>query len=81
MKYRLHNKELTRKNKRQQQKYLLLLSNQIVIIGGEWEVMKMWRKYYHDKSIHELLPTTARLNSGVTGLTKLLESLEIDHKK
>lgn len=76
MKYLLHNKPLKKKGKRKQQKYLLLLSNDVVIIGSEFEVMRKYRKEFSGKPILEMLPTSARLNNQTTVLTKLLESLE-----
>lgn len=61
--------------KRKQQKYLVLLSNQVVIIDNEWAAMKRARQL--KKPIVDMLSTSARMNSQETVLTKLLESLEI----
>jgi len=55
---------------------VILLSDQTVIIGGEWEAMKQAIRM--GKPIVEMLPTAARVNDQVTGLSKLLESLEIE---
>lgn len=61
--------------KRSEQKYLILLSDQTTIIGNEWEAMK--KAVRSGKPIVEMLPTDARVNTQTTGLSKLLESLEI----
>ncbi len=78
MLYLLHNRKLNKKLKRPQQKYLILLSNQVVIIDTEFQAMKKWRRQFFDKKITEFQKTDARANCQVTGLTKLLESLEVE---
>lgn len=60
--------------KREQQKYVVLLSNQTVIVGSEWQAMK--RAVRMRKSILDMLPTYKRINDQVTSLTKLIESRE-----
>jgi Na+/phosphate symporter len=60
--------------KREQQKYVVLLSNQTVIVGSEWDAMK--RAVKTRKVILEMLPTYKRINDQVTSLTKLIESRE-----
>lgn len=78
MKYKLDNRKLNKKLKRPQQKYLILLPNDRVIIDTEFQAMKTWRKKYSDKPIVEMLKTDSRANSQVNTLTKLLESLEVE---
>lgn len=70
-----HHRKLKTSPKRKQQKYLVLLSNQVVIIGSEWTAMKEATRT--GKTIIDMLPTDARVNDQTTVLTKLLESLEI----
>jgi hypothetical protein len=55
------------------QKYFLLLADQTVIIGSEFQVMKRWRRTFRDKKIVEMLPTNKRVNDGVTSLSKFIE--------
>jgi len=72
---RVDNKKLIRsKNKKEQQKYLILLSNDVVIINEEFTAMKIARRY--NKPIRDMLPTNARLINQVTVLSKLLEALD-----
>jgi hypothetical protein len=72
-------KPLKKTSKRDKQKYLVLLSDQTVIIDTEWEAMRKAVKHCkaNKKHIQEILPTYARINAQTTGLTKLLENLEI----
>lgn len=67
------NKKLITRNKSQEQKYLILLSNQQVIIGSEWLGMKMATRF--GKPISDMLPTDARINDQVTTLDKLLDNM------
>lgn len=61
--------------KRRQQKYLILLSNQMVIIDTEFVAMKRARAF--DKPIIEMLAHNGRSHSAQPiNLTSLLESLE-----
>lgn len=72
---RISHRKLIKESKRQKQKYLILLSDQTVIIDTEWEGMKKARQ--HGKPIVEMLSTDARVNAQTNGLSKLLESLEL----
>jgi hypothetical protein len=71
-------KSLVNKPKRPEQKFIVLMSDQTVFIGLEWEAMKKARKY--GKPVVDMLPTSARVNSQSTSLTKILESLERETK-
>lgn len=55
------------------QKYFLLLADQTVIIGSEFQVMKHWRTKFRRKAIVDMLPTNKRVNDGVTSLSKFIE--------
>lgn len=64
---------------REAEKVLVLLANQIVIIGPEWWAMKKAHSY--ESPITEVLPTTVRVNRIETGLSKLLENIEHETQK
>jgi len=72
---KVDNRKLVSHTKRSQQKYLVLMSNQQVIIGSEWSAMK--KAVRTGKPICDMLPTDARVNDQVNDLSKLLESLEV----
>lgn len=73
---KISHKKLIASGKKDQQKYLILLSDQTVFIDTEYEGMKRARK--HGKTIIEMMPTNARLIAQQTSLTKLLERLEVE---
>lgn len=58
----IHNKKLTRKQK-PASKYLLLLTNQTVIIGYEFDVMRVYRKKFSDKKVDDMRPTKKRVDT------------------
>lgn len=60
--------------KKRQQKYIVLLADHTVIIDNEFPAMKSAVRT--GKRIIEMLPTDSRLIKQITGLSKLLESLE-----
>lgn len=70
----IEQRTLVRVLKKPQQKYIILLADQTVIIDNEFAAMKEAIK--RRKTIVEMLPTDSRLIKQVTGLGKLLESLE-----
>lgn len=70
----IDNRALPITEKRKEQKYLILLSNHVTIIDGEWSGMK--KAVRHRKPIIEMMETDARIHSQETGLNKLLESLD-----
>lgn len=72
---KVDNKKLVTHTKRSQQKYLVLMSNQRVIIGSEFAAMK--KAVRTGKPILDMLPTDARVNDQENDLSKLLESLDI----
>ena len=76
---KISHKKLKKSTKKDKQKYLILLSDQTVIIENEWEAMKKATDHCmrNRKTIVEMMPTHARINAQTTGLSKLLESLEI----
>jgi hypothetical protein len=81
---KIDNKDLGRTVKvkiRSERKVLMLLSNQIVLIGPvSWcvrEKIKSWPKVEEI----ETQPTNVRVNRIVTGLSKLIENLEHEKKK
>jgi hypothetical protein len=78
MKIKISQRKLKPLRKRAQTKYLILLSDQTVIIDSEWVAMKKAIRYCREKGKHiqVMLPTYARVNAKTTGLTKLLETLE-----
>jgi len=73
---RCDRKKLIPQSKKEDQKYLILLQDQTVIIDSEWEAMKKWKRHYPEKRIVEMLPTNSRLIAHTTSLSKLLENLE-----
>jgi hypothetical protein len=72
------NKPLKSKLRRKETKYLVLLSNNQVVIGPEWWAAKHAR--LTGKRISEMLLTNVRVNRQITTLNKLLENLELDRK-
>ncbi len=76
---KISHKKLKKSTKKDKQKYLILISDQTVIIENEWQTMKKATRHCRvsKKSILDMLPTHARINAQTTGLSKLLESLEI----
>lgn len=77
-------------NKKDQQRYIILLSNDVAIIDTEWSAMKRarflmssakHRPTYKSNNLRivEMYPTSSRLIAQETTLTKLLEAL--DHEK
>lgn len=76
---RINFKKLKESKKRAKQKYLILISDQTVIIDTEWEAMKKAVRHCkcNKKQITEMLPTSSRINAQTTGLSKLLENLEL----
>lgn len=67
-------KKLKSNLKREEQKYLILLSDQTVIVNSEFQAMKEARRF--GKPIIEMQKTDARVNNQVTNLSILLENLE-----
>ncbi len=68
------------------QSYALILSNQAVLIGSEFSVMKAWKQGYKEYRIDEMIPTDlkigipyghyksgAHLDVTITTLEKLIE--------
>lgn len=78
MAYLHYEKKLKEDGKKDQQKFLILLSDQTVIIDTEAEAMKQARRIMKGtkKYITEMIPTDARINKQRTTLTNLLENLE-----
>jgi hypothetical protein len=75
-------KPLKRRSRRLHDKFLLLLSNQVVIIDTEWEALITARKKYPEKRIVEMLPTKRKnIKSEVTTLNKLLEQNDHNFKE
>lgn len=66
-------KKLKSNLKRAEQKYLILLSDQTVIVNSEFQAMKEARQF--GKPIIEMQKTDARVNNQVTNLSILLENL------
>lgn len=56
----IHNRKLKRKNP--SGKYILLLTNQIVIIGFEFDVMRVYRAKFSDKKVDDMLPTKKNIH-------------------
>lgn len=73
---RCDSKKLIPESKKEDQKFLILLQDQTVIIDTEWEAMKKWKRWFREKRIIEMLPTNSRLIAHTTSLSKLLENLE-----
>jgi hypothetical protein len=69
------NRNLSVVKKRKEEKYLVILSNQTVVIDTEFQAMKRARR--HQKPISDMHMTDARIHAQETSLTKLLESLEV----
>lgn len=65
-------KKLKPTPKKQQQKYLILLSNQNIIIDNEWAAMKKARR--SGKAILEMFKISNRVISQETSFEKYLES-------
>lgn len=56
-------------------RYMLQLSNQMVIVGPEFEIMKKWRRAYPDKFIVDMFRINRnrnQLNDGVHSLEKII---------
>lgn len=65
--------------KREQSKYMVLLSNDTAIIDTEWEAMKTAKKMMREKphlTIVEMVQTDTRAIAQTTVLSKLLEANE-----
>ena len=70
--YKFSHRRLRNKKRRQEDKFLILLSNQIVIIDTEWDGMKRARK--HGKPVVEMIRLSNRNRKlEITSLNKLLE--------
>lgn len=71
-------KPLILSNKKSEQMYCVLLSNQVVIIDTEFEAMKKYRKLYFKNGtrVLEFLPTDKRLIAQTGILDNILENLE-----
>lgn len=76
---RINFKRLKESKNKSNQKYLILISDHTVIIDSEWEAMKKATRHcrLNNKQILDMLPTYARTIAQTTGLTKLLENLEL----
>ncbi len=74
----IDNKPLITSGKRVTQKFLVLLSNSIVVIDTEMQSMKKALKF--GKPISDMHMTDARIHSQTTTLNKLLETLETENQ-
>ena len=57
------------------ERYMLQLSNQLVIVGNEFQVMKKWKVKYPDKSIVDMFRINRNRNqlpNGITSLEKII---------
>lgn len=63
------------------QKYFILLSDQTVLIGAEFDIMRAWKSHYRGKQIEEMAPTNTNMQGiseiggkvVITNLSKFIE--------
>ena len=68
---------------RVKKRYVLILSNHLVLIGSEFDVMRVWKKNYRDKRIIEMAPTKSKITGPrLYGLDVMVTSLSAfnEHK-